>query len=331
MARSGEIPHVPYYGSIDATPLWLILLHETWRWTGDTRAGARAAAPRGAGARVDRAVRRPGRRRVRGVRPRLGEGSGQPGLEGLGRRGAVSRRPAARAADRAGRGTGVRLRRQGADGRAVRSVGPVGAGRHAPARGGASCCATGSARRSGWRSSAPSPSRSTGRSGRFPRPPAMPAICSWSRVPTLPEAPPARHPLSGARLLLRLGHPHAQRRASGVQSDELSQRLGVAPRQLDHRARHGAARPVARRPAGRAPRCTRRESGGVPAAAGAVLRDDPEKRLAAGRLSGELRAPGVGVGRALHAAAGAARALSRGAGAQCSTCAIRCCPISSTS
>jgi glycogen debranching enzyme len=36
MARSGEIPHVPYYGSVDATPLWLILLHETWRWTGDT-------------------------------------------------------------------------------------------------------------------------------------------------------------------------------------------------------------------------------------------------------------------------------------------------------
>jgi glycogen debranching enzyme len=35
MARSGEIPHVPYYGTVDATPLWLILLHETWRWTGD--------------------------------------------------------------------------------------------------------------------------------------------------------------------------------------------------------------------------------------------------------------------------------------------------------
>ncbi len=36
MARSGEIPHVPYYGTIDATPLWLILLDETWRWTGDS-------------------------------------------------------------------------------------------------------------------------------------------------------------------------------------------------------------------------------------------------------------------------------------------------------
>jgi glycogen debranching enzyme len=36
MARSGEIPHIPYYGTVDATPLWLVLLHETWRWTGDT-------------------------------------------------------------------------------------------------------------------------------------------------------------------------------------------------------------------------------------------------------------------------------------------------------
>jgi glycogen debranching enzyme len=35
MARSGEIPHVPYYGSVDATALWLVLFHETWRWTAD--------------------------------------------------------------------------------------------------------------------------------------------------------------------------------------------------------------------------------------------------------------------------------------------------------
>jgi glycogen debranching enzyme len=31
----GVTPHRPYYGSIDATPLWLILLSEYWRWTGD--------------------------------------------------------------------------------------------------------------------------------------------------------------------------------------------------------------------------------------------------------------------------------------------------------
>jgi glycogen debranching enzyme len=32
----GEMPHRPYYGTNDATPLWLILLHEYWRVTGDT-------------------------------------------------------------------------------------------------------------------------------------------------------------------------------------------------------------------------------------------------------------------------------------------------------
>ena len=35
MARAGEVPHSPYYGTIDATPLWLVLLGETWRWLGD--------------------------------------------------------------------------------------------------------------------------------------------------------------------------------------------------------------------------------------------------------------------------------------------------------
>lgn len=35
LARAGEVPHLPYYGTVDATPLWLVLLHETWRWLGD--------------------------------------------------------------------------------------------------------------------------------------------------------------------------------------------------------------------------------------------------------------------------------------------------------
>jgi len=34
MARTGEIPFTPYYGTVDATPLWLILLAETYDWTG---------------------------------------------------------------------------------------------------------------------------------------------------------------------------------------------------------------------------------------------------------------------------------------------------------
>ncbi len=35
MTRAGEMPFGPYYGSVDATPLWLILLSETWNWTAD--------------------------------------------------------------------------------------------------------------------------------------------------------------------------------------------------------------------------------------------------------------------------------------------------------
>jgi len=35
LAAAGEIPHTPYYGSVDATPLWLMLLGEYQRWTGD--------------------------------------------------------------------------------------------------------------------------------------------------------------------------------------------------------------------------------------------------------------------------------------------------------
>jgi glycogen debranching enzyme len=35
MARSGELPHTPYFGSVDSTPLWLIVLGATFDWTGD--------------------------------------------------------------------------------------------------------------------------------------------------------------------------------------------------------------------------------------------------------------------------------------------------------
>ncbi len=35
MARCGEIPHTPYYGTIDATPLWLMLYAEYFAWTND--------------------------------------------------------------------------------------------------------------------------------------------------------------------------------------------------------------------------------------------------------------------------------------------------------
>lgn len=35
LARLNAIPHTPYYGSVDSTPLWLILLKQYCDWTGD--------------------------------------------------------------------------------------------------------------------------------------------------------------------------------------------------------------------------------------------------------------------------------------------------------
>ncbi len=35
LAHFKRIPHTPYYGSADSTPLFLIVLHEAWKWLGD--------------------------------------------------------------------------------------------------------------------------------------------------------------------------------------------------------------------------------------------------------------------------------------------------------
>lgn len=35
MTRANEVPFSPYYGSVDSTPLWLVLLSETYNWTAD--------------------------------------------------------------------------------------------------------------------------------------------------------------------------------------------------------------------------------------------------------------------------------------------------------
>lgn len=37
-AHFGIVPHRPYYGTADATPLYLLLLADTYRWTGESRA-----------------------------------------------------------------------------------------------------------------------------------------------------------------------------------------------------------------------------------------------------------------------------------------------------
>lgn len=35
LARFASVPETCFYGTVDATPLWVVLLHELWRWTDD--------------------------------------------------------------------------------------------------------------------------------------------------------------------------------------------------------------------------------------------------------------------------------------------------------
>ena len=72
-----------YYGTVDATPLYLVLLSEVWRWTDDARLRARAEGAGAGGAALDRRVRRPRRRRLRRVRAAHPARAREPVVEGL--------------------------------------------------------------------------------------------------------------------------------------------------------------------------------------------------------------------------------------------------------
>ena len=97
MAAFEERPHSPYYGSVDATPLYVVLLDEYERWTGDREARPRPRV-RGAGrAQLDRRVRRPDGQRLHLVQaPERADRAREPVLEGLLELDLVQRRPAAR-------------------------------------------------------------------------------------------------------------------------------------------------------------------------------------------------------------------------------------------
>ena len=118
-----------YYGTIDATPLWVCLLHDAWR-AGLAEAEVRGPAA-GAGGRAPLAgdLRGRRRRRLRGVPRRQRPRPGQPGVEGLRRLRPLRRRPDRRGPGRALRGAGLRVRgrhrRRGAAG----GVRPAGAER----------------------------------------------------------------------------------------------------------------------------------------------------------------------------------------------------------
>ena len=291
MARAGETPHSAYYGSVDSTPLWLILLGETFAWTGDEelleRLWPNALAALGW---IDEFGDLDGdgfveyqRRSKRGL---LNQGWKDSGDSTRHLDGSVAEGP-----DRAGRGPGLRLRRPSRDGPPRTPPRREGAGRPARCRGRG---APGGVRRrvlaprrpllrdgARWR-------EAPGREHHLePRPGAV------ERDHPGPPSRRGRRATAGARHVLGLGRPDLRGRSDRLQPGRLPHGIDLAARQRDHRGRSQGDRRGRR---GEPPRRAARRGRPVvprPAPPRALLRVRPGGRRGAGRLSGRLLATGL--------------------------------------
>ncbi len=237
MAALGEIPFGQYYGSHDATPLFVMLADAYYERTGD-RALIEAIWPNLQAAL--RWIERDGdldgdgfveyqRRSPTGL---VHQGWKDSERLGLSRRRADRRnRPIAlceiqayvyaawRGAARLAVALGLEERRAGVLGQGRRAAGSV---RRAS---------------SGARKSRPTRSRSTARNGAASSGPRTRAM-SFSPISPIPtRAKLVARTLTVARKLFRLGHPHRRRHRSALQPDVVPQRVDLAARQRAHRRR----------------------------------------------------------------------------------------------
>ena len=120
LAQLGILPYQPYYGTHDATSLFVIVLSYLYHWMGDPEVLRRYLPDAEAAMNwIDRFGDRDGdgfqEYKTRSIARQL-----QPGLEGRRRRHPRGRRHARAAADRDLRAAGLRLRREEPDGRHLR-------------------------------------------------------------------------------------------------------------------------------------------------------------------------------------------------------------------
>ena len=239
LAHFKLIPHTPYYGTADATILYLIVLHNAWRCTGDLDMLDRYHAGRGEVPDLDRQIRRPRRGRLPGIRDPIEGWRLQPGLEGF-------RRGAGRSDGSSSRGpkalvetAGLRLRRLAAHGPGLRRLGQAGPGPGAAQEG------QGAVRTL--------QRRLLGRGVRLLRllPRRREEAGAERRLQSGPmpvvrhRAPRTRRQggqaADGTGHVERLGHPHPFGRPPRLQSQLLPERRGLAARQRPDRRWASAA------------------------------------------------------------------------------------------
>ena len=196
LAQLGILPFQPYYGTHDATSLFVIVLSYLYHWLGDDGLLRRYLAERRGGDALDRPLRRPRRRRVPGVRDALVARLLQPGLEGRRRRDPARRRharPAARSRCASSRATSTTP----SSGWPTIYDAPR-TGRRTPracAREAAEPVRPLQRRRSGGRRRGPTTSGSTARSGRSG---------PWPRTPATSSSRGSCRPSGPARVVERL-------------------------------------------------------------------------------------------------------------------------------
>ena len=236
MTAFEERPHSPYYGGADATPLYVVLLDEYERWTGDTKLVRELEHEARAALELDRRVRRPAGQRLHLVpAPQREDRPREPVLEGLLGLDLLPRRHAARASR--GRPASCRATpttpRCAAPGWPARSgrtrASPTGSRRRPPTSSAASTATSGST------------TASTSRSRSTPTANQVDALTSnnghllWSGIVDKSKAEGRRAAPDGTAAVLRLGRAHAGRGRGPLQPDRLPRRHGLAVRQLVHR------------------------------------------------------------------------------------------------
>ena len=181
LAHFKLIPHTPYYGTADATPLYLITLHAAWRATGDQALLERHLRD-GRGLPVlDRPLRRPRRRRISGisdafVRPAMRTWAGRiPATRGLsGRLAGEGTEGALRACRATSTTPGCAWPRS-----STRSASPTARGNCAPRP---PPCSSASTKPSGTRNWASMPMRSTATRSKVLTVASNAGHCLWSGI-----------------------------------------------------------------------------------------------------------------------------------------------------
>ena len=300
MANCREIPFIPYYGSVDASPLFLVLLAEYWKWTADD-AFLRELWPTAervlgwmlATADAHNGYLTYARRSPRGLINQGWKDSHDAIMHASGH---LAEAPialaeaqgyqhaallaAADVAEILGQGERPRTLRERA--RRFLAAGP-----------------------------------GVLRAGARRRGPAVPGHHLESRpspVDAARQREPGRHrgpPAHGRRHVHRLGRAHAGQRRAPLQPDELPQRLGVAARHCHRGRRHAPVR--VRRSLAHADHRALRGGAAVRehAHAGALLRISARGRLRSHAVSGGVRPASLGRRCRLHADRGDAGSRPR--------------------